>query len=305
MDVPGAEFRTKPELVRPAFRRVIERWADVSATAERDGVVLLRRAARATPGDTALVIVGKNRLDPRLFERCAAHHIGRLLEDGWSVVLLDFDFTVEPPGAAPPPARPAPGVLVQRLLAETERLRYVLLLTHSRFAVNLTDSGNDLVVDPPASDAAPSSEVHIARLRLSESAAKDGSIDAFGCLCRPKARWPRELAKALGWPVRTVYPGYSIYFPAGQSHPKAAIPNTGAARRSRFSERGWALWLPGADRPVRVSGPGQAERRYDAAPYDLVERLLVTIISEGLEPLRDFLKLRRLAAQAKRQRETS
>jgi len=245
------------------------------------------------------VVVGKNRLDPRLFERCAAYLIGRFLEDGWAINLLDFDFTAEPP-AAEPPIRLPPGELLATVLARTERLRYIVLLTHSRLAINLSDSGDDLVVGQPVNGSAPDSGVPIRQLHLSRSAAEDGWIDVFGCLCRPEARWPRELAKALGWPVRTVYPGYGIYFPEGESYPRSAIPFTRAFSRSRYSKRGWAVWLPRADRPIRVSEPGETARRYDAR-FEMLERLLVSVVSVGLQPVRDFLKRRRLAAHARRQ----
>lgn len=297
---------TKHACVRPAFRRALEQWADVAVIAEEPGVVTLRPAAE-TPRleSTVLVIVGKNRLDPHLFERCAVHHIGRFLEDGWSIKLLDFEFDAES-STADARSRPAPGTLVAKVLAETDRLRYVLLLTHSRWAINLSDSGNDLVVgqhvsarDRANGSTPSSSEVPIPRLRLAESAAKDGWIDVFGCFCRPEARWPRELAKALGWPVRTVYPGYGIYFPAGDDYPKSAIPFTRAFSRSRYSKRGWAVWFPSADRPVRVSEPSETAQRYDSR-YDVLERFLVTVVSVGLEPVRDFLKKRRLAVHARR-----
>ncbi len=286
------------ENIRPIFLRIIEKWTDVSMSVEHSNVVIIRRASPTTRSENiALLVVGKNRLDPHLFERCAAYHIRRLLEDGWSIKLLDLDFTADF-STAEPQRNQAPGAVVAKVLAETERLRYVLFLTHSRLAINLSDSGSDLVVDQSVNSPTSGRGIPIAQLRLCEAAAKDGWIDVFGCLCRPKAQWPRELAKALNWPVRTVYPGYSIYFPAEDHYPRSAIPFTRVFSRSRYSERGWAVWFPGSDRPVRVSEPGETAQRYDDR-YNYLERLLVTVISVGLEPVRDFRKKRLLAARAR------
>lgn len=276
--------------LRPAFRRAFERWTDLAVTVEDEGVVTLRRSPTAPSGDVALVIVGMNALDPSLFERAAAHHMNRFIEDDCSVRLLDFDLAA----ASGEPARKhttPPGPLVAKLLAETKRLRWITFFTHSRQAINLCDSGEALVVH----DCSDASAVRIADLHLSSFASSDGWVDVFGCHCRPGARWAREMAKAFGWPVRTVYPGYGIYFPSDQDYPRSAIPFTRAF--SRYSERGWAVWLPHEERPVRVSQPGETTRRYGNR-FDALERLLVNAISVGLEPVRDFRKLRRLKARA-------
>jgi hypothetical protein len=296
MHTLAADSQSGHGRIRPAICRVIDRWADVSVTIQHStNLVMIRREAPATPQENvALVVVGKNRLDPHLFERCAAHYVGRFLEHGWSITLLDLGFTADSP-VPKPPKDSAPGPVVARVLAETERLRYVLFLTHSRHAINLSDSGNDLIVDQPATGSTRYPCVPIAQLRLSEAAAPDGWIDVFGCLCNPKARWPKELAKALNWPVRTVYPGYGIYFPVNDHYPKSAIPFTRVFSRSRYSQNGWAVWFPGSNRPVRVSEPGESARRYDKR-FDYVERVLVSVLSVGLERIRDFRKLRALAA---------
>ena len=183
-------------------------------------------------------------------------------------------------------------------MAEIERLRYVLFLTHSRHAINLSDSGNDLVVDQTATGETSTPGTPIAQLHLSKSAAPDGWIDVFGCFCRPKAQWPIQLAKALNWPVRTVYPGYGIYFPSEDPYPKSAIPFTRVFSRSHYCRHGWAVWLPGSDRPLRVSEPGETARLYGNR-FDYMERLLTSVLSVGLEPLRDFRKKRLLLAQAR------
>jgi hypothetical protein len=282
------------DLVRPFFRVAIQQWPDAVVTSEEANVVeIKRRLPPGTEGSAALVVVGKNRLDTTLFERCAAHRIMCLLEDGWSIKLLDLDHRA---GAVDTWPHKPPGVTVARLLLGTQRLRYVLFLTHSRNAINLSDSGNDLIVDDNLSGEATEPGMPIQRLRLSKTAADDGWVDVFGCFCRPKARWSVELANALRWPVRTVYPGYSIYFPADGPNPKSAIPFTRAISGSRYSKRGWAVWLPGSDRPVRVSEPGETARRFDDG-FDYLERLFVNAISVGLEPVRDFRKRRLLARQ--------
>jgi hypothetical protein len=36
---------------------------------------------------SALIVVGKNTLNPHLFERCAAYSIRRFLADGWSIAI--------------------------------------------------------------------------------------------------------------------------------------------------------------------------------------------------------------------------
>ena len=268
--------------IRPAFRCVIDQFADVSVTVQDSNVVILRRAGPPTPPEkVALVVVGKNRLDPRLFERCAAYYIGRFLEHGWSITLLDFDFAPHFP-VPEPPKDSAPGPVVARVLAETERLRYILFLTHSRHAINLSDSGSDLTVDPPRSGSMGYPNVPISQLRLSEAAAQDGWMDVFGCFCRPRARWAKELAAALHWPVRTVYPGYGIYFPANDHYPKSAIPFTRILSRSRYSQDGWAVWFPGSNLPVRVSEPADSARRYKKR-FDYLERILVSVLSVSLE----------------------
>jgi hypothetical protein len=287
------------EYIRPAFRGEIEKWADVSVTTTCPNVVTIRRKHLAAQVEhSALLVVGKNRLDPTLFERCAIHNINRFLEAGWSIALIDFDFTpkfldVEPTETPPP------GAIVAQALAETERLRYVVMLTHSRYAINLSEFGGDLFSEQPISGSPPHTGVSIAKLRLSETAAEEGWVDVFGCLCRHDALWPRELAKVLNWPVRTVYPGYSIYFPEKDHEPRSAIPFTRRFLRARYIERGWAVWLPGSDCPVRVSEPGETARRYDNR-YELIERFLTRVISVGLEPVRDFRKRRMYAAHAQR-----
>jgi hypothetical protein len=276
--------------LRPAFRRAFERWVDLAVTLDEDGVLTLSRASTASPQHVALVVVGMNVLDPRLFERTAAHHINRFIEDGWSVRLLDLDLAA----ASGEPVRRRtmpPGPLVAKLLVETERLRWITFFTHSRHAINLCDSGEALVVHASSDMSA----VRIADLRLSGLASNDGWVDVFGCYCRPEARWASEMAKAFGWPVRTVYPGYGIYFPSDQDYPRSAIPFTRAFSRARYSERGWAVWLPNGERPVRVSQPGEIARRYETR-FDTLERIVVNAISVGLEPVRDFRKLRRLKA---------
>lgn len=276
--------------IRPVFRRAIEKWPDVSLSVEPMNVVSLSRVPQSER--VALLVVGRNRLDSHLFERCASHYIVRLVEDGWSIKLLDIDFAMDS-SKVMSQEKSGPGAIVAKLIAETKRLRYIQFLTHSRIAINLSDSGNDLVVDQPGDGSMPGTP--IAQLYRSETAAEDGWVDVFGCFCRPNAQWPKVLAKALNWPVRTVYPGYSIYFPADTPYPKSAIPFTHVFSSTRYSRGGWAVWFPGSDRPVRVSEPGDVARRYDNSLFDYIERLLVAVLSVGLERVRDFRKLRHLA----------
>lgn len=290
-----ATSRIEHKYIRPVFRDVIEQWGDVSVSVEDSNVVNIRRTLTAMLSEhIALLIVGENRLDPHLFERCAAYRIGRLLEDGWSIRLLDLDFTPNA-STAELQQNSAPGMVIAKVLAETERLRYVLFLTHSRHAINLSASGNDLVVDQRVNGSTSLHGMSIAQLCLSKAASKDGWIDVFGCFCQPNAQWAKALAKALNWPVRTVYPGYGIYFPDGDPYPKSAIPLTRHFSPSRYCQYGWAVWLPGSDRPVRVSEPGETARRHDTR-YGFWERLLIAVLSVGLEPVRDFRKLRLLPA---------
>jgi hypothetical protein len=289
------EVRVEHELLRPGFRRVIEKWPDAYVTAEDGNVLVIRNGQSAAHTENvALVVVGKNRLDPHLFERCAAYQMGVFLENGWSIKLLDFGFV---PGSSETGQRPrTPGAAVAKVLAETDRLRYIVILTHSRRAINLSDSGNDLVVDQPTDGGPPG--FRIAELRLSASAPDDGWVDVFGCMCRPDVKWAMALAKTLNWPVRTVYPGHGIYFPADRNYPRSAIPLTRGFSRERYRANGWAVWFPGAGRPVRVSEPGEtAERRRNR--YEYLERLVVAVFSVGLEPLRDLRKRLRLSARAK------
>jgi hypothetical protein len=291
-----ADLQTERDHIRSIFRSACEYWPDVSVTVDGSNVIDIRRASSGLrwSESSALIVVGKNTLNPHLFERCAAYSIRRFLADGWSIKLLDVDFASDC-GSGESKEKLRPGELVARALAHTERLRYVLLLTHSRSAINLSDSGDDLVARRSHEPSSPQPlSVPIEHLRLSESAAQDGWIDVFGCYCRPRAEWARELAKALNWPVRTVYPGFSIYFPEEEDHPKAAIPFMRRLSRGRYCAHGWAVWLPGSDRPVRVCEPGETTRRYDAR-QSLWERFLIATISVGLEPVRDFRKLRRLA----------
>jgi hypothetical protein len=294
-----AKCALEAEHLRPAFCRAIEKWADASVTVTQPNVVTIRRESATTQAEhRALLVVGKNRLDPRLFERCAAHNMHRFLEAGWSIELVDLDF-MSKSSVAGATQNPPPGAVVAQALAETQRLRYVVFLTHSRHAINLSESGHDLVVERPINGSPAYPSVPIRQLRLSESAAEDGWVDVFGCLCRYNAPWPQELAKALNWPVRTVYPGYGIYFPDESHDPRSAIPFTRGFSRSRYAKRGWAVWLPGSDRPVRVSEPGETAQRYDNR-FDLLERLLTRVVSVGLEPVRDFRKRRLFAAHARR-----
>lgn len=292
-----SRFLIEDQLIRPAFYQAIQKWGNVMVTATHPSIVTIRSKSAIMTEHRALLVVGKNRLDPRLFERCAAHNIQCFLEAGWSIELVDFDFKARSTNGEVTQNLP-PGVIVARALAETQRLRYVVFLTHSRYAINLSEFGNDLVVEE-AKNGSQYPSVPIRQLQLSESAAKEGWVDVFGCLCRPNSRWPQELAKALNWPVRTVYPGYSIYFPEETPYPRSAIPFTRGFSGSRYSKRGWAVWLPGSDHLVRVSEPGEIVRRYNDR-FSQLERFFTSIISVGLEPVRDFRKRRRFAAQARR-----
>jgi hypothetical protein len=295
-----ADIPPDRELLRPSFRAVVEKLPDASVTIE-DKVLVLRRTERATRVENiALVVIGHNILDPHLFERCAVFHISRFLNDGWSVKLLDFGFV--PDGTADIGEAPsAAGEAVAKVIAGTDRLRYIVFFTHSRRSINLSNAGDDLVVEQPAGGGPP--RFRIAQLRLSEGAPKDGWVDVFGCMCRPNVQWPAELAKALNWPVRTVYPGHGIYFPDGRDYPRSAIPLTRFFSQSPYRSHGWAVWFPGANRPLRVTEPGETAERRDS--YGYLERLLVAIFSVALEPLRDFRKRRRIAALRQQASETS
>lgn len=285
-----ADVRPIHELLRPRFQRVVEKWPGTSVTAEDENVLVIGRAESATGAENmALIVIGENSLDPTIFERCAAHQLDRFLEDGWSVKLLDIGFTAErtlPPGAA-----------VAKVLAETGRLRYIVFLSHSRRSINLTVAGDDLVVDQAVDGG--TAGLRIEQLRLSETAHADGWVDFFGCMCQPGARWPAELAKALNWPVRTVYPGHGVYFPEDRDYPRSAIPLTRPFFLSRYRRNGWAVWFPGAGRPVRVSEPGETATRHRNR-FEFLERLLVAVFSVGLEPLRDLRKRLRVAARAQK-----
>lgn len=162
--------------------------------------------------------------------------------------------------------------------------------------INLTSEGNDIVskqrgarVRSERSDR----QIIISQLRLHPSAATQGMIDVFGCLCRPTARWPIEIADTLKWPVRTVYPGFGIYFPRSSSQPKSAIPCTRLFRPRQWYDDGWALWIPGLDRPIRIFEPTHHSPpdnvRIPARRCQLKwwEFALICII-RLLEPLRDI-----------------
>lgn len=299
------DLQTKPDHIRSIFRSVLEQWPDASVTVDGSNRVDITPVSQGgPPANSALIVVGRNKLDRRLFERCAAQAIRRLLEDGWSIKLVDFEFVS---GCIPiePGAISQPGETVAEALARMERLRYVLFLTHSRMAINLSEAGNDLVVSGADEHSSlQSSSVPIDQLRLSKTAARDGWVDLFGCHCRPNAKWAQELANALNWPVRTVYPGFSIYFPEEVDDPRSAIPFLRRLSRGQYCVHGWAVWLPGSDRPVRVSEPAETTRRY-ADGQNFLERFLIATISVRLERVRDFRKRRRLAVQARQPRPDS
>lgn len=279
------------ERLRPVFRRVVGSWEDAAVEVDAADVLTIRR--RSLPAGTeevAFVVVGLNRLNPQLFEASAAHHIETLLDEGRTIKLLDLEMRSSSEGS--------PGEIVARVLGATPRLAYIVIFAHSRRAINLSDSGDDLVVEP-AAGRSPESVV-IRELKLSPAAAATGRVDLYGCHCRPKARWASELASALHWPVRTVYPGYSIYFPSGAAYPRSAIPHTRRLRPSGYARGGWALWMPGASIPVRVSEPGEASHPVEIR-HPHLERLLIATVSVGLEPVRDLRKKRHLVAREREQ----
>ncbi len=268
----------------------------MSVSTDHPHIVTLTRqpAIPATEAHAALLVIGENRLDQTMFERCAVHSLVELIERGWSVSVIDFGFEPKPSKTE--------GFTHSQIIAEamvrTERLRYVTIYSHSRYAINLSETGDDLVAGQVKQDAGTS--MPIGDLKLSESASEDGWVDMFGCLCRSDARWPSELASTLGWPVRTVYPGYSIYFPADAARPKSSIPFTKFLSRARYIKRGWAVWLPDVSQPVRVCEPGETARCYSTR-FDALESWVTGVISVGLEPVRDIRKRRLFAAHARRQ----
>lgn len=285
--------------LRPALRDALARWADVSVTTEHPHVLTVRRPGGTSHGAPAcILVIGENRLDQGMFEHCAVHSLLDFLERGWVVSIIDFGIDPKPS----PQTNGTHGKVFAWALAHTPRLQYVTIYTHSRYAINLSETGDDLIAGASSKEPEDRS-LPIRDLTLSSSASPDGWIDVFGCLCRDDAQWPTELASVTGWPVRTVFPGYSVYFPAEFTQPRSSIPFTKFLRDARYIRRGWAVWLPGLAQPVRVSEPSSAARRYGAR-FDTVERWITKFISVGLEPVRDFRK-RRLFAAHDRQRATS
>jgi len=298
-EAPMVGIPTEAPGLRPAFLRALASWTDVSVVTKHPHLVTIRRqnSGAAASSDAALLVIGENRLDQTMFERCATHTLIDFLERGWSVSVIDYG--IEPKLSKS--AGRTHSQVIAEALADTERLRYVTIYTHSRYAINLSETGDDLVAGAPKEGAETS--LAISDLRLCASAAADGWVDLFGCLCRNDALWPNELADTLGWPVRTVYPGYSIYFPPDADQPKSSIPFTKFLAKARYIKRAWAVWLPNRARPIRVSEPSRLARRYSTR-FDAMERWITEVISVGLEPVRDFRKRRLFAAQSRRQRDT-
>jgi hypothetical protein len=281
--------------MRPIFLAVVSQYPrlEIHSTAG-DALCLSRADYPGAERKSALVVIGQNRANPALFEVAAAHALCRLLDEGFSVTLLDFE---DMEGGPHNVSRTPFGVRVAEALGRTDHLKYLLFLTHSRLALNLSDAGNDLV-SRGVRDVGPlpdnTRSALIEDLWLPPTAAQDGTIDVFGCLCRAEATWPADLAQRLGWTVRTVYPGYGIYFPSGSEFPKSAIPCFRFLAPTGYEPRGWAVWRPDAKEPLRVMEPG-APAALQPTFTPLLEDLLIKV-SRRLEPLRD------LRSQFKRRR---
>ena len=55
--------------------------------------------------------------------------------------------------------------------------------------------------------------------------------------------------------VRTVAPGYSIYFPKNGKYPRAQLPSNRIFHFKKYDPQGWALWMPGWNCFIPTSQP--------------------------------------------------
>lgn len=81
---------------RELFDEVLTKRYGYTSIARNDGIV---EFSQPSPHNkipkSALVIIGENKADYHLFERCALNRMYLLLIDGWAVYLVDFEVLKE------------------------------------------------------------------------------------------------------------------------------------------------------------------------------------------------------------------
>lgn len=266
-------------------------------------VKLLESRRKGNAPRSSLLIRGGNLLDPALFIQGSQGMIQHLLVQGYDVYLLDVDIRrdyleFQPAGRLPDRNL---GWIVQAALAEIPNLVRLQIYAHARFDINLTDPGAELSAVPIV-ERAPSEynahRVYIRDLRVGRPGPGMGFVDIFTCMTYPEVRWPQLLADTLGWPVRSVAPGYSIYFPQRRRFPCSQIPSLRALSLFRSDPRGWALWFPGWTSILPAYEP--SERELSSIEDFVAENRFRRKLGKLLEPFRESRKLRAKRRQAAR-----
>lgn len=257
-----------------------------------DEFTVLSPSAKTVTEHAVLVIRAGNLGDPTLFKRGSSSSIQSFRDSGYFVYLLDVDeandYLEFLNGSLP---RRKLGHLVKHAFLEIPNLVRIQFYAHARYDINLTDPGAELTA-VPLSHREPHiydpHRVYIGDLRIGRPGVAVGLIDLFTCMTVPGVQWPQLLADSTGWLVRTVMPGYSIYFPQ-RSFPRSRIPSVGFF--TGYDRRGWLLWLPGVKGVLQVGEPNVSEI---VGPEALLKKARVRRwLAAKLESMREFRRQRR------------
>jgi hypothetical protein len=186
------------------------------------------------------------------------------------------------------------GKIVKESMLEIPQLVRIQIYAHARHDINLTGPGAELSATP-ISERQPHvydpHRVFIGGLRIGKPGVAVGMIDLFTCMTCPSVACPQLMADATGWPVRTVAPGYSIYFPSDSRYPRSKLPSTGLLWLSNYDPAGWSLWIPGWSGWLSVSEPNEMEHHGTVAW--LTTQSLKRRFAESLERVREWRRTRK------------
>jgi hypothetical protein len=258
----------------------------------RKNIQVLVSSRDANPVSVLIVRAG-NVADPELFHRASRRALEQFSKCGYTVYALDVDIKrdyLEFQNGSLPERKL--GDSFREALRELPGLGWIQIYSHARYDVNLTDPGAELSAVPiEKRDPEPYNQhrVYIGDLHVGHPGLPVDWIDLFTCMTRPFVQWPQLMADSLGWVVRSVAPGYSIYFPRHR-YPRAQFPSARLISTRKYDPEGWVMWLPGWSRPLPARSPSDSD--FCTVEESVRNHAFWHQLAARLEPVREWRKAR-------------
>lgn len=233
----------------------------IKETAWNGNINLLTRQDEKLNGKSVFIIRGGNIENENLFKKGSLKSLMGFLHNGFSVYLLDIivdmDYTID----NKLPKRNL-AVIIKEALLNIPKLSRIQIYAHARHDINLTYPGGELSSTPISDrveDPYNSNRIFIGDLKVGNPHSKTGLIDLYMCMTDPKVRWAQLMSNSLGWVVRTVSYGYSIYFPKHIGYPRSKIASSRYSFISEYDPNGWIICIPDNDYSIQTTEPSEFE----------------------------------------------